>query len=80
VQARQVGTAFHGDVFAGTCWEVGDPVANEVAVPLPGGYTSTVWFRILQWSGDPAYVPDTRFSRTGRSDRLDLPRCARPPE
>lgn len=76
VWAPAVGTVFHGEVLQAICWTRGDPVTDGFPSNRERAYTSDVWFGVA-WQGGQAFLPDTRFSRTGHGDRLGLPTCPR---
>lgn len=77
ISAPLVTTVSHGDRLEATCWTTGDNLSNGFPERPLGAYSSDIWFKVGTTSG-PGFIPDVRFSRRGRSDRLDLPSCGGP--
>lgn len=78
VGGRVVATVFHGELLPATCWARGDTVSNSFADQphKPGRYDSDVWFRVELPGGRTGFIPDTRYSRRGLTDRLGLAACS----
>lgn len=74
ITAPQVTTVNHGNRLEATCWTTGDEVTDGFPERPLRAYSSDVWFRVGTRAG-PGFIPDTRFSRRGNLDRLDLPAC-----
>ncbi|MGQ0519608.1 MAG: hypothetical protein ACT4PX_00470 [Actinomycetota bacterium] len=77
IDARLVSMAAHGDRLRARCWTTGDVVTNAFVEKRIHGYESDVWYQV-ETPGGPAFIPDVRFARRGRTDRLGLPPCDRP--
>ena len=79
ITAVQVAMVHHGDRLSSTCWTEGDTLTTDLParpqnLPI---YTSDIWFKVRVGS-KAAFIPDVRYSRTGHTSRLNLPRCAMP--
>jgi hypothetical protein len=75
VAGEELATVYHGDVLVAECWAAGEEITNGFPTHPRLAYTSNVWFGVETWTGQRAFVPDTRFTRTGNGDRLGLPPC-----
>jgi hypothetical protein len=75
ITAPLLAVVSHGDRLEATCWAPGDEVTDGFPERPLGAYTSGVWFQVRVPSG-AGFIPDVRFSRRGKSDRLNLPACA----
>lgn len=76
-----VGVVHHGDTLDADCWVEGPEITNsnlEDPADDLAAYTSTVWFHVQGPEG-PGYIPDAFFSRSGTSDRMNLPECTGTP-
>jgi hypothetical protein len=75
VDSDKVATVYHGDVLQADCWVLGQSIGNGYAEARADTYRSPVWYRVQAWDGRVAFIPDTRFSRTASTSRLNLPAC-----
>ncbi|WP_370327090.1 SH3 domain-containing protein [Euzebya sp.] len=73
--APVVEEVFHGEILRARCWARGDVVGDGHEANRRGEYVSDVWIRVRTWADERAWIPDTRFARTGAGG-LGLPPCA----
>ncbi|MCC6434078.1 MAG: hypothetical protein IT196_03530 [Acidimicrobiales bacterium] len=74
-RAALVAMVGHGDVLTATCWVDGEQLSTGFPEqPLADAYTSALWFRVRVGDTE-GFIPDTRFSRSAATGRLNLEPC-----